>query len=93
MMKAVLAALVALVLLFVPDLQAQCAMCKTALTNSPEGRGLVPEFNRAILLMIAAPYVVFGAVGVAAFHHRIRSAMGRAVARLRGRRLPGLPPR
>ena len=34
---------------------AQCAMCKTALTGSPEGRGMGAEFNHAILLMVARP--------------------------------------
>jgi hypothetical protein len=65
------------------DLEAQCAMCRTALTNSPEGQGLAPEFNRAILLMIAAPYVVFGTVGLVAFRGRIRSAWVRFAARHR----------
>ena len=59
------------------DLQAQCAMCQTALTNSAEGRGIIAEFNRAILLMIVAPYAVFAAVGVAAFRGRIREAWKR----------------
>lgn len=40
---------------------AQCAMCRTALTQSPEGRAMAESFNRAILLMLAAPYAVFGA--------------------------------
>ena len=31
---------------------AQCAMCKAALTNSEEGRGLSAEFNRAIVVML-----------------------------------------
>jgi hypothetical protein len=52
---------------------AQCAMCKTALTNSPEGRDIGEQFNRAILLMIGAPYVVFGAVGAAIFRERLRA--------------------
>ena len=52
-------------------------MCKTALTNSPEGRDLVEQFNRAILLMIGAPYVVFGAVGAAIFRERLRATWRR----------------
>ena len=56
---------------------AQCQMCKTALTNSAEGRAVSEEFNRAILLMIGAPYVVFGVVGAALFRERLRAAWGR----------------
>jgi hypothetical protein len=52
---------------------AQCAMCKTALENSPEGRDIGEQFNRAILLLIGAPYVVFGAVGAAIFRDQLRT--------------------
>jgi hypothetical protein len=52
-------------------------MCKTALTNSPEGRDIGEQFNRAILLMIGAPYAVFGAVGAAIFRARLRAAWRR----------------
>ena len=56
---------------------AQCAMCKTALTNSPEGRDIGEQFNRAILLMIGAPYLVFGVVGAAIFRERLQAAWRR----------------
>jgi hypothetical protein len=56
---------------------AQCQMCKTALTNSAEGREITQQFNRAILLMIGAPYAVFGVVGAALFRERIRGAWRR----------------
>ena len=52
-------------------------MCKTALTNSPEGRDIGEQFNRAILLMIGAPYAVFGAVGAVLFRERLCSAWRR----------------
>ena len=52
-------------------------MCKTALTNSAEGREITAQFNRAILLMIGAPYVVFGAVGAALFRERLRATWRR----------------
>ena len=52
-------------------------MCKTALTDSPEGRDIGEQFNRAILLMIGAPYVVFGAVGAAIFRDRLRASWRR----------------
>ena len=47
--------------LLVPPAAAQCAMCKTALTNSEEGRGLSAEFNRAIVVMLMGPYLLMGA--------------------------------
>src|SRR5688500_12071960 len=57
--------------------EAQCAMCRTALTGSPEGRAIGEQFNRAILLMMAAPYVVIGTVGAVFFRERLRSAIHR----------------
>jgi hypothetical protein len=57
-------------------------MCRTALTDSPEGRAIGEEFNHAILLMIGAPYVVFGVVGAALFRGRLAAAWNR----LRGTR-------
>ena len=56
---------------------AQCQMCKTALTNSAEGREISEQFNRAILLMIGAPYFVAGTVTVALCRERIRGAWRR----------------
>lgn len=52
-------------------------MCRTALTNSPEGRDIGEQFNQAILLMIGAPYMVFGIVGAALFRDRLRGAWRR----------------
>ena len=50
---------------------AQCALCVTALENSPEGRGMAGSFNRGILFLLAAPYAIFGTVGVVVFRaHR-----------------------
>jgi hypothetical protein len=60
---------------------AQCAMCKTALTASPEGRSIGEQFNRAILVMIAAPYLVMGALAAVVF----RSRLGALAQRLRER--------
>jgi hypothetical protein len=52
---------------------AQCAMCGTALTNSAEGRAMTPAFNRAILVMLAAPYTLMAAAAVYAGRHRLRA--------------------
>jgi hypothetical protein len=50
---------------------AQCAMCKTLLTNSPEGRAMTASFNSAILLMLAAPYLVAASLAFVLFRERI----------------------
>ena len=76
----VLLAVVAPLLLSAAPVFAQCAMCQTALMNSPEGRGMGQEFNRAILVMFFAPYAVFSVVGTVLLRHRI----GAAVRRWRG---------
>ncbi|MBI1748761.1 MAG: hypothetical protein HYR55_19570 [Acidobacteria bacterium] len=43
---------------------AQCQMCKTGLTNSPEGNRLVDGFRSGILLLIITPYVLVATIGV-----------------------------
>ena len=58
-------------------LGAQCAMCQTALLNSAEGRGMGEEFNHAILVMLFAPYAVFGSIGAILLRHRIRARVRR----------------
>jgi len=67
-------ALVAAVgVLGVSPLEAQCAMCRTALTESAEGRQLAGGFNTAILVLLGAPYLVFGTlVGSLWFSRRRR---------------------
>ena len=73
----VLLAAIAPLLLSAAPVLAQCAMCQTALMNSPEGRGMGQEFNRAILVMFFAPYAVFTVVGTVLLRHRIRAALQR----------------
>jgi|SRR5438045_7451701 len=85
----VLAAGGAVVLAAAPSF-AQCAMCQTALLNSPEGRGIGQEFNRAILLMLFAPYLVFGSVGAVLLRHRIAKGVRSSLRRL-GVSPPGPP--
>jgi hypothetical protein len=62
---------------------AQCVMCKTALTNSDEGRGISRQFNQAILLMLVAPYLLMGAAAGYLLRARIRGWAARAAVRLR----------
>ncbi len=73
MRRALLPAGVALLLLegAAPAL-AQCAMCQTALTQSAEGQRIASDFNHAILVMVAAPYLVFGSIAGLVFRSRIR---------------------
>jgi hypothetical protein len=72
---------------------AQCSMCKTALTNSAEGRSLGEEFNRAILVMLFAPYAVFGTVGAVLMRRRIGAALSRSARRVRRVVRAARPPR
>lgn len=66
---------------------AQCAMCKATLAGSVEGRALQAPLNRAILLLLAAPYLVFACLVFAAFRKHIQQSAGRALAALRLQRL------
>ncbi len=75
---ALAAALLALAVVAGPAL-AQCAMCRTALTQSPEGRAMAAGFNRAILVMLVAPYVVFG-TGLVLYFRRRRAGRRDAAA-------------
>jgi hypothetical protein len=72
--------------LHAPAALAQCAMCQATLVGSAEGRALQGPLNSAILLLFAAPYLVFGCFVLMAFRERILRRMGQAVrAGLRAR--------
>lgn len=64
---------------------AQCAMCKTALTGSPEGRAVAQELNRAILVMFVSPYLVSGSFLLALFRRQIAVRLATVVAALAAR--------
>jgi hypothetical protein len=58
-------ALAALVLVFVlleGTAWAQCAMCRTALESSAEGQAIAGGFRKGIVLLLAAPYAIFGTI-------------------------------
>jgi hypothetical protein len=57
----------------------QCAMCATAVANSEEGRAMSAQLNAAILLMLAAPYAVFGTFAAFLFRRRLRGWLLRVV--------------
>ena len=80
-------------LLWAVPASAQCAMCQTALLHSAEGRGMSAEFNRAILVMLFAPYAVFASIGAVLLRHRIAGAFRRWRRDLRARLQPVLVPR
>ncbi|MBI3939765.1 MAG: hypothetical protein HY315_02920 [Acidobacteria bacterium] len=54
----------------------QCAMCRTALLNSPEGRALSGAFNRAILVLFGAPFLAAGGVAFLVYRARQGSNFG-----------------
>lgn len=58
---------------------AQCAMCKTTVAQSPEGRALAEELNSAILVMFVAPYLVFGTITAVVFRRRLGPFLPRVV--------------
>ena len=59
-------------LLLSSEVFAQCAMCRRALL-SPEGQQMVTAFRSGILVLLAAPFLVFGAVAVLALRAQRRS--------------------
>lgn len=81
--RAALFALIAVPTFAPASLPAQCAMCKAAVTSSEEGRQLASTLNRAILVMLAGPYVVVGGFVAFAFRRRIGERLARWAARLR----------
>jgi len=44
-----------------------CAMCKTALENSAEGKVLAKSFDYGILFLMGIPYAMFGAAGIVVY--------------------------
>ena len=76
-----------------PPAAAQCVMCKTALTDSPEGRAINQTFNRAILLMLVAPYALVGTLMATVFRRPLAHVLVRRLppGRLRDLLRLGLP--
>lgn len=53
-----------------PEAFAQCAMCKTALSNSPEAAKLAERFNFAVLVLLIPPVLLFCGIFYAAYKYR-----------------------
>lgn len=67
----VLLAVLAAAILLETSAFGQCAMCRTALENSEEGKALAGSFRHGILLLMAAPYALLGTIGLVVFRaHR-----------------------
>ena len=65
-----------------PPAMAQCAMCRTALEQ--ENGQLAGGFNRAILFLLGAPYLVFGSLAGGIYYQRVR---GRRLSSLSAEKL------
>lgn len=70
---------VALLGLAAAPVAAQCSMCRSVLTQSPEGRRVSEQLNNAILVMLAAPYLVFGSFVLVLFRARVLRQLVRVV--------------
>jgi hypothetical protein len=44
-----------------------CAMCRSALESSPEGKVLAGSFAQGILLLLFLPYIIFAAISWAVY--------------------------
>ena len=60
--------LLSIILFFIGsvDVEAQCAMCRAVL-ESEEGQQTAKGINNGIVYLMAIPYILVGAVGVAVF--------------------------
>jgi hypothetical protein len=68
---AAFAILVAAAVAMPSEAMAQCPMCRQALM-SPDAAGLAAAFRSGILFLLAAPFVVFGAVATIALRTQRR---------------------
>jgi hypothetical protein len=66
------AAFIGLAAIAAPEtVSAQCAMCRRALA-SPEGQQLVAALRRGIVVLLAAPFMLFGVVALLAVRSQRR---------------------
>jgi hypothetical protein len=57
-------------------------MCLSVIAQSPEGQAVAGELNKAILVMFAAPYLVFGSCAAYFFRGRIGGVVRRTLGAL-----------
>jgi hypothetical protein len=72
---------VAIVLLCSPNLAAQCAMCRTALTQSAEGQRWSRGINAGIMMLLAAPFLIAGSILLVMYHAHVLAAVRRIRSR------------
>src|ERR1044071_27881 len=64
------AGLVAVLFLMRLPAMAQCAMCKNAVTGSPDAGRLSQSLNSAVLILLIPPVLIFCGMFVLAYRHR-----------------------
>ncbi len=70
---------------------AYCAVCQTALLNSPEGQKLAVGFAGGIGFLLAAPFVVVGAMVLLIFKRELSASFRRVAGRVAPILFPRLP--
>ena len=68
----------------------QCALCRSALSESVEGRAMAVGFNRGILFLVSVPFLTVGFVAFLIFRER-SSRNGRPSEEPKGVAGIGLP--
>lgn len=83
----------AVLMLLSPNLSAQCQMCRTALTQSPEGQRWSRGINAGIMLLLAAPFLIAGGISLVIYRPHLPRASARIRAWLRASRsaAPSVP--
>jgi hypothetical protein len=64
---------------------AQCSMCQQVVSQSPEVRKAGMELNLAILVLFAAPYLVFATLAVVLLRPQIERYLRKRFSRAFGR--------
>jgi hypothetical protein len=60
-------------------------MCRTTLEGSAEGQAMGQSFNRAILVLLVAPYLLSLSFAAVVFRRRLEHAFHTGLRRLRAR--------
>lgn len=76
---------VAASLLWSTNLAAQCAMCRTALTNSAEGQRWARGINGGIMLLLLAPFLIVGLIALQIYAHHVNAGLRQMYRRCKKR--------
>ncbi|MBI1955029.1 MAG: hypothetical protein HYS38_01395 [Acidobacteria bacterium] len=66
-------------LLAAASASAYCAICQTALANSPEGQQLAGGLNSGVLFLLSVPFLVAGTILFLVFRSRVGAAVRQVV--------------